>query len=157
MTMKVTSQSALLSTVRVTTSLLCVFLLMRPTYYNCWMLKSLNLWARPTRNASIHTHIMRLWLSSSWTFYSITRKLDQKAFSDKTSLVHGNSLALFLTTLILLSQNFLVQRLLFMPPLSMRMKFRSMFQSHLIQSLKSMMLSVSERYDTIIACVCLKS
>jgi hypothetical protein len=60
MVMKVTSQSALLSTVRVTTLLLCVFLLMRPTYYNCWMLKSLNLWARPTRNASIHTHIMRL-------------------------------------------------------------------------------------------------
>ncbi len=51
----------------------------------------------------------------------------------------------------------IVQKLLFMSPLSTRMKFRSMFQSHLIQSLKSMRLSVSERYDTIIACVCLKS
>jgi len=51
----------------------------------------------------------------------------------------------------------IVQKLLFMPPLSTRMKFRSMFQSHLIQSLKSMRLSVSKRYDTIIACVCLKS
>ncbi len=142
MAIKVTSQSALLSTVKVTTSLLCVFLLMWLTYYNCWMLKSLNLWARPTRNMSIHTHVISLWLSSSWTFYSIIRKLDQKAFSDKTFLVHDNSLALFLTTLILLSQNFLVQRLLSMPPLSMRMKFRSMFQSHLIQSLESIRLSV---------------
>jgi phosphopantetheinyl transferase (holo-ACP synthase) len=51
----------------------------------------------------------------------------------------------------------IVQKTTFMPPLSTRMKFRSMFQSHLIQSLKSMRLSVSERYDTIIACVCLRS
>ncbi len=59
MIMKVMSSVTLFSTAVITALWLCVFLHIQLICCSHWMLKSLNLWARPIRNVFIFTHIMK--------------------------------------------------------------------------------------------------